>query len=372
MNNLDKFNLFFFIVLFFGLFILDFKVLGINFTTFLIVIPIFVNLNKNIINLFKNHFYFKFFTLFYFSYGIILILVHNIDFINLVKSVSPYLYSFFPLIIFKSFSNPVFQRRVALFLKIVFLVFLLFFFATYDANNEGVLEVFKFTHRTVLGYFFIYLFVFIYLIEKKRLVRILFLISILVEMVVNSSRGPFIIILLFIFYNFKLQYGYKVIPYLVLVGLFISLSYGYISPDSYLGNMSKRVSTIFDTQQESSSNYRLSVFNASILYGMNNPFGGGYESFSNEFDNYSILDLTYAEDYKTDNTFAKIIFEVGFIPIFFLIGFIFSLLRSKNNIMAFLSIMIAVNFLLDDSLNSLLFMSFTVLSLGKQITSKNK
>jgi len=274
---------------------------------------------------------FVYLLLFYFSFFIITVLhpisSNNILFISSTILIALYIAPVYaPLIKY--------EKQV----KYLFLFLFCIYIAHYLFSNQiGVREYKGFVFENINGFSYTILhFSIIVIILSKPKTQLLTLIVALIIIAFTLSRGPLVLLvtglLVFILHKPK----FKIYIIFFISTLFTtSVIYSLGIFDDFI----LRTKSIFDSNLESSSTYRLSVFFDGFKHLFDFPFGTGFESFSNYFWMYS--DINYSPDHilPIDNSFILLIYSSGIIPILFLAGLFYRLYSKKN---LYLSIILSV------------------------------
>ena len=355
-------HIFFFIV-YVLLYFVDIKFFNINIATFLVPVFIFFQSyqNRNLINVLNDkNLYFL--LLMYLWYSIV-VFINNSIFESLVI-ISNYLYVILAVMICNNLTKKnirFINYYSALFLVVFIIEFILNYF---QSGSTLDINVFGFKHRTGLAYQIFYTFVLFSQTSTDRRYLVNMFIITFIALIINSSRGPLIMMLIFSFYLFRKNLNLKFISYISIFSIITSQIFAKEFIFSF-----DRLKNIFSLDSSGGSNlYRLESHLSLIEYLKNNPFGNGLNSFFNNFQMFTDLNLKTAEKLPPDSSFVLIAYDTGIIGLALLSLFFFNYARRNynNKITLILIICVLLNFLADEKFNGGIFVSIVSLFLTKK------
>ena len=201
--------------------------------------------------------------------------------------------------------------------------------------------------------------------NKKEIILASVLVAI--SFIINSSRGPLIMFILFFYIFTRNYFSSRIFVFLLLILVLFSQ---FFIQDYFLFT-SDRLINIFQLDESGGSSlYRYKAHTSIPGYLIDNPFGNGLKSFNNYFPNYTDLSLKYALRIPPDSTFALVSYNSGIIGLILLFSVFISLLRLtfKKSIPFILAVCLLLNFMTDEKFNGSIFISILAL----YITSKKQ
>lgn len=249
-------------------------------------------------------------------------------------------------------------------LKYIFLSLFVLYITHFIFNYQiGTREYESLVFNIINGfsYTILYFAIILILLSKQKVQFLIVFISFIV-IVLTFSRGPLILMLIGVVIYLISKKKLKPIIFLaslVLVSSIILIYFGF--SDVFYS----RLRSIYDTDVDSSTIYRVSVFIDGIKHLRGHFWGTGFESFSNYFWQYSDINYTSNKILPIDNSFILLIFSSGIIPLIILFILIFRLYCKRN---LYLSIAITIflgHMFFDDAIISprFLFLMIVIIAL---------